>query len=184
MADEKISRREQVKELVETGNYTKAEIATALDVNVGSISSQLTYLRWMGNFILTDPETKKLSFCDEDTWNEYQEKVSAAKVAKKAGASKTPQERANSLAVTIKRQETQLKNISAKVAQLEKELEAEPGDSELEELLAEAKANETIVSLKLKRNKALAESLPEPAAEAVAEVDAEETAEETDEDLL
>lgn len=184
MAEVKDSRREQVKELIEKGTYTKAEIAAELGINPGSVSSQMTYLRWMGNFILTDPETKKLSFCSEEDYKEYTTKVAAARQAKAGSAAKSPQERANALAGTIKRQETQLKNANDKVAKIQKDLADEPDDVELQELLEEAQANMVIVRNKLKRNKALAESLPEPTetAETVDEPedDVEPEAEESD----
>ena len=158
----KVNRREQVKALIETGNYTKAEIVAELGIKAGSVSSQMTYLRWMGMFIIADPETKKLRFVSEEEYDEYEAKAAAARGSKSSSSAKTPQERANALVGTIGRQEKQLEGFIAKVAQVTKDLESDAENAELLELLEEAKANETLMRIKLKRNRALAETLPEP----------------------
>jgi len=180
-----VNRREQVQELIKTGNYSKTEIAAELGVNAPSVSSQMTYLRWMGNFILSDPETKKLRFCTEDEYNAHQELTTASRKAKTAGSAKTPQEQANALAATIAKQEKEHAKAVAKVAQIEAELVAEPNDEELIELLEEAKALEVISRLKVKRNKAKAAELPAPEA-VVAEPEAADLdeAEDANDDLL
>lgn len=185
MAQAEKSRQDQVKELIEKGGYTKKAIAEELDVPVNSVSSQLTYLRWKGNNIMTDPETKVLSFVTEEELKAHEDAVKAARAAKASTASaKTPQERANALAVTIKRQETQYASFANKVTQIEADLVDEPEDEELLELLEEAKANETLMRIKIKRNKALAESLPEPVATEAAESAQEpEVDPDNDEDL-
>lgn len=169
-----VNRREQVQALIQTGNFTKAEIAAELGVNAPSVSSQMTYLRWMGNFIISDPETKKLRFCTEEEYNAQQELASASRKAKSAGSNKTPQEQANALAATIAKQEKEYAKSVAKVAQIEKDLVDEPGDADLLELLEEAKANEVLLRLKLKRNKAKAAELPAPVAVATEVEDADD----------
>ena len=181
MATAEKTRQDQVKELIEKGGFTKKLIAETLNIPVNSVSSQLTYLRWKGNNIMTDPETKVLSFVSEEELAAHEEAVKAARAAKASTASaKTPQERANALAVTIKRQETQLAGFNKKVEAIEKDLVDEPKDDELLELLDEAKANATLMRIKVKRNKALAESLPEPVA--VAEPATDETGSDDDDD--
>ena len=171
----KETRQDQVKELIEKGGFTKKAIADALGVPVNSVSSQLTYLRWKGNFIMTDPDTKVLSFVTEEEMQAHEAAVKTARAAKASSASaKTPQERANALAVTIKRQETQFAGFLTKISQIEADMlkdgeAGKPEDEELVELLEEAKANATLMRIKIKRNKALAESLPAPAEVVVTE---------------
>jgi len=176
---EKVNRREQVKELIATGNYTKAEIAAELGVNDASVSSQMTYLRWMGNFILANAD-KKLRFVTQ----EEAEAAEAAVIAnRKVGttSAKSPQERADALVKTIKTQESAYAKALAKCKQVDKDLEDDSNDEELLEIKEEADANEVILRLKLKRNKALAAELPEPnVADVVADIP--ETSD--DEDLL
>lgn len=153
-----VNRREQVSELIKTGLYTKAEIAAKLEVNAASVSSQMTYLRWMGNFIIAD-ENKKLSFCTEE---EAQAVAIAAQSNKKAAESKDPQARANALAKTIATQTKQLTAAQAKLNKVNADLAEEPEDEVLIELQAEAAAHVTLLSIKVKRNVAAAAELPEP----------------------
>lgn len=174
-----VNRREQVKELIEKGNMTKAEIAEALEVNPASVSSQMTYLRWMGNFIIADPETKALSFCTEEEFEAHQALVKASRKSKASAASKDPQEVANALAKTLKTQRAQYTKALAKCAQVDADIANEPDDLELIELKEEADANATLLRIKIKRNEAKAETLPEPVEEEdVAEPDTD------DDDLL
>ena len=157
-----VNRREQVKELINAGTFTKAEIAEQLDVNPASVSSQMTYLRWMGNFIIADPETKALSFCTEEESNAHQNLIKASRKSKTAAASKDPQETANALAKTLRNQRAQYKKALAKCAQVDADLADEPDDMELIEIKEEADANATLLRIKIKRNEAKAETLPEP----------------------
>lgn len=176
---EKVNRREQVSELIKEGVYTKAEIAEKLGVNASSVSSQMTYLRWMGNFIIADAD-KKLSFC---TAEEAEAVAAAAKANKKVTESKDPQTRANALAKTIANQNKQLVAAEAKLAKVTSDLNEEPEDDQLIELHAEANANVVLLRIKIKRNMAAATELPEPQ-----EIDAPDAYvpddPETDEDLL
>ena len=185
----KETRQDQVKDLIAKGGYTKKAIADELGIPVNSVSSQLTYLRWKGNNIMTDPDTKVLSFVTEEELKAHEDAVKAARAAKASSAtSKSPQERANALAVTIKRQETQLAGFNKKVEAIEKDMAddieaGKPEDPELAELLEEAKANATLMRIKIKRNKELAASLPEPAeitADAGDDTGSEPDADETD----
>lgn len=156
---DKVNRRDQVKELIEKGTMTKQQIAAAIDVSPASVSSQMTYLRWMGHFIKYD-DNKILSFCTEDEYNAWQEDLTAKRKTTSANA-RTPEEQAKATHTTIKRQESQLTNWQTKKEAIEKDLAEEPEDEELLELLAEADANIVLLTIKLKRNKAKAEELPE-----------------------
>lgn len=155
-----ISKREQVKALIDEGGYTKKEIAEKLEMSESSVSSQMTYLRWQGNFITYD-EDKVLSLVSEEEFNEWDE---ARKANRKSGptSTKTPEEQAVAVAKTIKTQEKQLANWEKKAADIKAALEDEPDNEELEELSQEADANIVLLGIKLKRNKAKAAALPEP----------------------
>jgi len=178
---DKLNRRDQVKECITAGTYTKAEIAEKLGVNAASVSSQMTYLRWMGHYIITNPETKALSFC---TAEEAEVVAETAKASRKVKEAKDPQARANTLAKTIKAQEKQLATAQDKLAKIENDLVEEPEDRDLQELLAEAQANVTLLVIKLKRNKIASADLPAPAEvteTAVEDDDAPEAVEDSDE---
>lgn len=185
MSDAKeLNRREQVKELIETGEFTKQEIADKLGVAPSSVSSQMTYLRWMGNFILADAD-KKLRFVTEEEAAAHEELVLAKRKTKATTSTKSPQEQANALAKTIKSQEAQYTKALAKCEQIDKDLALEPEDAQLIELKEEADANAVLLRIKIKRNMDRAETLPAPVA--VEEPEVEEAAadiDETDEDLL
>lgn len=169
------NRREQVKEMIETGDYTKAEIAAELDVNPSSVSSQMTYLRWMGHFIVSDDD-KKLRFCSEEEYND----ITAAALANrktKTTSTKTPEEQAVALQKTIANQTAQLEKAQAKCVQIDFDLEHDEANAELLEMKEEADAMATILRIKLARNKAKALELPEvevEEAEEAEEVEAEE----------
>ena len=173
MAEDKVKRRDQVKELIALGSMTKAEIADKLEVSVACVSSQMTYLRWMGNFIKYD-EDKVLSFVTEEVYEEWQKELKANRKGK-ATSTRTPEEQAVAIAKTITSQETSMAKWNKKLEQVEADLEKEPDDEELEDLKDEAEANITLLRIKLKRNKAKAEDLP-----GVAEEVAEEVVEESD----
>ena len=158
---DKVNRREQVKELIQAGKYTKAQIAEALEVNPASVSSQMTYLRWMGNFIVAD-ESKVLRFVTEDEYAAHQAIAQANKKVKTGAAAKDPQTRANELAKTITKQVSQLTKMQAKLDQVLADINEDPDDEDLQELMEEASANVTLMQIKIKRNKALAATLPEP----------------------
>jgi len=178
---EKVNRREQVKELIETGEYTKAEIAAKLEVKDASVSSQMTYLRWMGHFIVAD-ENKKLRFCTEDEYNAQQEVVLANRKAKASTSAKTPQEQADALAKTLKTQRAAYAKAQAKVDQVNADIAEDPDDEELVELKEEADANATLLRIKIKRNEAAAAKLPEP--NVVADVPEDDTDPDGDDELL
>jgi hypothetical protein len=171
----KLDRRGQVKSLIEEACHTKAEIADKIGVSQASVSSQMTYLRWMGNFIKYDAD-KILSFCTEEEYEAWQAELQANRKTKSTAA-RTPEEQAKAVAQAIERQEKQLENWEKKLAQITADLQAEPEDDELLELEAEANANITLLQLKIKRNAVKAEELPD-----IPEEDEVDEVEETDED--
>lgn len=133
-----------------------------LETKPGNVSSQMTYLRWQGNFIVTEPETRILKFVTEDEFKVFEDANATAKASKKATTSKSPQERADALVGTITKQKAALIKAEERVTQIEKDLALEPTDEELIEMLELAKAERVILANKLKKNIALAETLPEP----------------------
>lgn len=180
---EKPNRREQVKEMIKRGNMTKAAIAEEIGVSAASVSSQMTYLRWMGKFIKYD-ENKILTFCTEEEYNAWQEELAANRKSK-AASTRTPEEQAEATHKAIKRQETQLANWRKKMEAITKDLQADPEDDELLELEEEAEANITLLKIKIKRNEAKAEELPDYVEEAEEDADdADDTDDIEEEELL
>ena len=182
MAD--LNRREQVKELIEGGNMTKAQIAEQLGVSAASVSSQMTYLRWMGNFIKYD-ENKILSLVSEEAYNAWQAELAANRTTKTA-SNKTPEEQALAVSKAIDRQTVSLANWNKKLEKVETDLIDEPDDDELLELQSEATANITLFEIKIKRNQRKAATLPDVVETADAAVDADDDQDvmEDEEDLI
>jgi len=144
---EKINRRDQIIELIETGAMTKAEIAEKIGIKVTGVSSQLTYLRWMGKFIIFDAETKILSFTDEDGYAEWEaEKKSNRKT--KSTTTRTPQEQFDAVTKTIA---SQIKLKTKWESKLDL-MQAEDYVVEDDTLIPEAEANITLLGIKLIRN--------------------------------
>jgi len=144
MAEAKLNRREEIKKLISTGEFTKKEIAAEIGIKETGVSSQLTYLRWMGNFIIWD-EDKNLQFTDEDGYNTWE----AAKKADRKTVSvskKTPKEQFVALSKTVVTQEKGLGKWIDKVNLLE----AEPAEDDT--LLPEAKAQVVLLEIKIERN--------------------------------
>ena len=154
----KVNRREQVSALITAGIHTKAEISEKIGVSAASVSSQMTYLRWMKNFIKYD-ENKILSFCTEEEYNDWQAAMEANRKTKSTAA-RTPVEQAAAVAQAIERQEKQLENWGKKLEQIVAALVAEPEDAELQELELEANANIVLLKIKIKRNQVKALELP------------------------
>jgi hypothetical protein len=171
----KLNRREQVSDLITAGVHTKAEISEIIGVSSASVSSQMTYLRWMKNFIMYD-ENKILSFCTEEEYNKWQASLEANRKTKSTAA-RTPEEQAKATAQAIERQEKQLENWDKKLVQITSDLQGEPNDEELLELEAEANANIVLLKIKIKRNAVKAAELPDVPEEApVEQTEAEEAA--------
>ncbi len=179
MVDEKVSKRDQVKNAIAECTFTKKQIAENLGMSIGSVSSQMTYLRWMGNFIMWNDD-KIMTFCTEeefDAWKAAQSKKSGTTAA----VSKlTPDEQAVKLAKTIATQGKSLENWEKKLVDAEEVLESEDNEENQEEnqdYVDECNANIVLVKIKIKRNIAKADALPdaEEAATRIAEA-AEESA--------
>jgi len=150
------NKREQVLELLKEGSYTKVEIADKLGMKVGGVSTQLTYLRWMGFFIIWDAD-KKMSLTDEAGYNAWEAAKAPAK--SKSVSKRAPEVTAASLAKTVSKQE-------ATLAVWENKLELLTADNADEDLIAEADANIILLKIKIKRNRAKLAELPEPVIEA------------------
>lgn len=165
------NKRELVKECIEKGSMTKAEIAEHLSMSVASVSTQMTYLRWMENYILTDAETKIITFTDKETF----EKLEAEKKANrktKSVSTRTPEERAVATAKTIINQNKQLVKWQEKLALNNELAEDNPEDADIELNIKEAIAQIALLEVKLVRNEKLADELPDPVVDEPA--DAEE----------
>ena len=174
---EKPNRREQLIERIKTGKMTKADIAEDIGIKVSGVSSQMTYLRWMGHFIIWD-EDKKLSFTDEEGFNAWE----AAKKAGRKSVSKstrTPQEQFDALTKTIASQTKSLAKWEKKL----KLMEAEDYEVEDDTLIPEAQANITLFEIKIQRNEDKLAAINMDDVEEVEEDVAEEVNDE-DEELL
>lgn len=169
------NKRDQIKDCIEAGEMTKAEIAVKLDMSEASVATQMTYLRWMDNYILTDKETKILSFTDKETF----EKLEAEKKANhktKSTSNRTPAERANAVAKTLGNQNKSLISWQKKLDLNNEVLEDHPDDADVLLNIKEATAQVALLEVKINRNEALAATLPEPVEEVVEEVEAVEEA--------
>jgi len=157
---ETINKRDQVKALIALGTLTKAEIAEKLDMSVASVSTQMTYLRWMDNYILTDPDTKILSFTDQETFDKLEAERRANRKTKTT-ATRTPEERAQAAAKTVGNQEKQLATWTTKLGSINEIALEHPDDADVALNMKEAKAMVDLLEVKLARNSALLESLPD-----------------------
>lgn len=174
-----LNKRELVKECIEKGNMTKAEIAEHLEMSAGSVSTQMTYLRWMDHYIMTDPDTKILSFTDKETYEAFEAEKKANRKTKTTAA-RTPEERAVAIAKTIKTQEGQLAKWKEKESAAAEMLKELPEDENAILNHKEAVAQVALLEVKLVRNKALAAELPTPV---VAEAEEAEEADDEDSDV-
>lgn len=171
-----MSKRDQVLEMLKEGGYTRDEIAQKLDMTTASVSSQFTYLRWMGHFIIYD-ENRILSLVDQDEYEKWQaEKEKNRKT--KSVSTRTPEEQAEALEKTLENQTKQLDNWREKLVKIDADMEKMPNDEELQDMQAEAQANITLLEIKMKRNKAKLESL------GFDDYDDEDEEEEEEEELL
>jgi len=182
MSNKDIPKRDQVLELLKEGGYTREEIAQKLDMTTASVSSQFTYLRWMGNYIIYD-ENKVLSLVDQDEYKAWQAAREANKKVKTSGSSKSPEEQAEALDKTIKNQEKQLTGWREKLVKIDRDLEDDSGNEELLELKAEAQANIVLLEIKIKRNKGRLENVAD-ALEGNDNNDPDEEEDEEEDDLL
>jgi len=152
-----MSKRDQVLEMLKEGGHTRDEIAQKLEMSTASVSSQFTYLRWMGYYIIYD-ENKILSLVDQDEYEKWQAEKERNKKTK-AVSTRTPEEQAEALEKTLGNQTKQLDNWREKLVKIDADMEKMPNDEELQDMQAEAQANITLLEIKMKRNKAKLESL-------------------------
>lgn len=153
-----VSKREQVLAMLKEGVHTREQIATALSMSVASVSSQFTYLRWMGNYITYDAN-KVMSLATKEEYDVWA--ASREGQAKKAAVSKkTVEEQTALLGKTIETQTKQLSTWALKLNKINDDLKAMPDDEELTDMRDEAGANVVLLGIKLKRNKKRLTELP------------------------
>jgi sugar-specific transcriptional regulator TrmB len=177
----KVDRRGPVKELLLTGEFTKVEIAEKLGIPADSVSSQMTYLKWMGFPTVTEEGTKKLKIVSLEEYATWEAAKIANRKAKAPTSKRSPQEQANALAKTVKSQAAQLAKAEVRKAQVDTELADNADDDVLQDISAELGATISLLTIKLKRNNAALAELPEPQ-DAPEEV--QDTPEDEDNDLL
>ena len=184
MSEEKtLTKRDQVLEMLNEGNYTREQIAEKLGMPIASVSSQFTYLRWMGNYITYDDNKVVRTATKED----YDKWVAERAANKKTGKASTrdPQDQANALAKSLGNWKKSLASWEGKLKKVNADLNDMPDDEELQELGDEAKANITLLTIKIRRGEKKALTLPEPLDEIEDAPEAEEGGEnEEGEDLL
>jgi hypothetical protein len=168
---EKINRRQQVIDAITTGEMTKKEIAEQIGVKESGISSQMTYLRWMGYFIIFDDD-KKLSFTDEAGFADWEADKKANRKTKST-STKTPAEQHATLTKTIANQEKAMAKFVDKQTLLADEEDAD------EDTVNEVDANITLLDIKIRRNEAKLDNI-----DLSDEPDAEPEPDDEDEELL
>ncbi|MDA3808614.1 MAG: hypothetical protein PF440_11970 [Thiomicrorhabdus sp.] len=173
------SMRFKVADLIEEGLYTKVEIAEKLETKVASISSNMTYLRWGGKFIIWDAD-KKLSFTDELGFDEWTAANKTNSKGSKAESKLTPAEQHAKLTKTIATQSKQLVNWQKKV---------KAGAQDDETILPEAEAQVTLFGIKILRNQAKLDALGDVEVEEDESVEGsddqvDETLEDAEDELL
>lgn len=152
MADK--PKREQVKDLIAEGVHTKAQIADNLSMSAASVSSQMTYLRWMGNNIIYSAE-KILSFVTADEFTEWKDAQAATKKVKKV-STKAPADQLKAAEKSLKGAITALNNWEIRVEKTTAE-----DIEDFEEFTAESSANIVLLGIKIKRATARVEELTE-----------------------
>lgn len=187
MSEEKtMTKRDQVLEMLKEGTFTREQIAEKLGMPIASVSSQFTYLRWMGNYIIYD-ENKIVKSVSKETYDAWVAERAANKKTGKA-STRDPQDQANALAKSLGNWKKLLTSWLGKKAKIDTDLHDMPDDEELQELGDEAAANVTLLTIKIRRGEKRALTLPEPLDEVdeAPEVLEAEEAEETEEgeDLL
>lgn len=81
-----------IKEMIEAGDATKANLIEELGISKASLATNFTYLRLMGFYPVADEEGI-LSFVSEAEWNTIQEAKADKTFTKKNVSKKTPQEK-------------------------------------------------------------------------------------------
>lgn len=144
------SKRALVQEMINEGTHTKADIAAALETTVANVSSQMTYLRYGGLNIITDPETKVLRFCTDEEFAEYEAEKEQNKKPKANAL--TPCEQLSKTTATVTRQEKAIAAQIKKLADIDADLADVPDDEELLMAQKEAQGNIMVLEVKLWRN--------------------------------
>ena len=75
------NKRTIIREAIESGDFTKAELMEKASVNAAGFASQLSYLRMGGIFPVADPTTGIYKIVDEATWTSMQNDRKAGKPA-------------------------------------------------------------------------------------------------------
>jgi len=188
--DKTVSRRDQVKGMIEEGVYTKAEIASTLGITTAGVSSQMTYLRWMGNHIIYDLDAdmadRILKMATEEEFQAWEADKASRSASTTKVSKKTPAEQTIALYKTIATQTKQKETWAEKAEEYSADSKADPDDEDLADNAAEAAANVILLSIKIKRNVAKLADLPslEKAKAEIAEAGGEEPNGEVDEDEL
>lgn len=188
MADEtKVTKKDQVFEMLQEGTYTKQQMADALDCKIGSISSNFTYLRWAGNFIKTDADGV-CSLITEEEAEAIEAEKAANRKEKTPATTKTPKEQAEAAEKAVKRMSTTLENWEQKQDAFLIEFEDKEVDIDDQDKLDEAAANIVLLKIKIKRANARLAALADQLSD---EDDADETesgdgieADEAEEELM
>ena len=150
------NQRTKVEALIECGSFTKADMSTLLGLSIQSISTQMSYLRLGKKYTIYD-ESRVYSFCSEE---EYAEWHAARKTKSKSKAStKSPKDQASALAKTMKRQNTQLTNLTAKAPEVREAANVDPENQITRDNAAEIDAKITILEISLRRGAAKMETL-------------------------
>lgn len=66
------NKRTIIREAIESGDFTKAELMEKASVNAAGFASQLSYMRMGGIFPVADPTTGIYKIVDEATWTSMQ----------------------------------------------------------------------------------------------------------------
>jgi len=89
--------REKIKEMIESGTYTRKMIQEELGLSAASLATNFSYLRMMGFYPIVAEENKEsgiLSLTDKETWDTMK---AASAGARSTAAAKTPKERYEAL---------------------------------------------------------------------------------------
>jgi hypothetical protein len=187
MSEEKtMTKRDQVLEMLNEGTFTREQIAEKLAMPVASVSSQFTYLRWMGNYIIYN-EDKIVRTATKEMYDAWVAERAANKKTSTRASAKSPQDQADALAKTLANWKKLFASWGVKLKKIDADLITMPDDDELQELRDEAAANTTLLGIKIKRGEKKALTLPEPLDEATENEEVEEAEETEDgegEDLL
>lgn len=66
------NKRTIIREAIESGDFTRAELMEKASVNAAGFASQLSYMRMGGIFPVADPTTGIYKIVDEATWTSMQ----------------------------------------------------------------------------------------------------------------